>query len=302
MKIKNKIVAFLLAAVMTLGLASCTSSPISIDKDREGNSITLPDKIEKVISVGASNTEILVALGCAGKIIAADTYSAMVEGVPAGIPSFSQMRPDGEQIINLEPDVIFVTGMSKAGGNDPFAVVKEVGICVIYMPSSDSLEGIYEDIRFIASVMGEKKAGDKIVTDMEKEIKAIKSIGDKITDKKTVYFEISAAPYMYSCGDETYLNMMIELIGAVNIFASQKGWLSISDEAVFDANPDVILTSVDYMPDPTGEIKLRDGWNTITAVKKGDVYYIDTDSSNRPNHNIIKALKEMAKAVYPDKY
>jgi iron complex transport system substrate-binding protein len=117
-----------------------------------------------------------------------------------------------------------------------------------------------------------------------------------------VYFEISAAPFMYSFGDGVFLNEIIEIIGAENILAGQDSWLSVAEESVLDADPDVILTSVNYIDDPVGEIKSRAGWQTITAVANGDVYYIDADASNRPNQNIVKALHEIALAVYPDKY
>ena len=56
-----------------------------------------------------------------------------------------------------------------------------------------------------------------------------------------------------------------------------------------------------YVP-PTKEIMSRDGWDNITAVKEKAVYSIDANSSSRPTQNIIKALKEMAKAVYPDEF
>ena len=331
MKVKTKIIALLLMAVMLITFTSCgtdtpsdnngtTAGEVSntvseeneengesetqpvIDKDREGNSITLPQTIDKIISMGPSNTEVLVALGFGDRIIAADSYSENVEGIPSGIPMFSMMSPDGEQIIALQPDVIFVTGMSKVDGDDPFKIISDTGICIIYIPSSSSIDGIKEDIKYMANVMGAQSKGDTIISYMETEIAAVKAVGDTITDKKRIYFEISAAPYMYSFGKGTFLNEMIELIGAANVLGDQENWISVADEAVVDANPDVILTSVNYIENPTDEIKSRPGWDGLTAVQNGDVYYIDTDSSNRPSQNIIKALKEMAKFVYPDKY
>ncbi|MCL2165312.1 MAG: ABC transporter substrate-binding protein [Oscillospiraceae bacterium] len=283
--------------------SSSSENPTTvIDQDREGNPITLPETINKVISMGPSNTEILVALGCGNMIIAVDDYSNNVAGLKPDIPMFSMMTPDGEQIIDLDPDMLIVTGMSKAGGDDPFKIVTDAGICVIYIPSSSSIEGVKDDIRYIAEVVGEKETGDEIIADMEQEIDAIRAIGHTISEKKAVYFEISAAPYMYSFGSGMFLNEMIDLVGAVNIFADQEEWISVADEAVLSANPDVILTSVNYIDDPIDEIKSRDGWSEITAVQNDAVYYIDTDSSNRPSQNIIKALQEMAKAIYPDKY
>jgi iron complex transport system substrate-binding protein len=293
--------------VMALTAASCndTAKKPDLGTDREGNAISLPEKMEKIISIGPSNTELLVSLGFGDKIIAIDSYSSNVNGIKSDVemlPSITEI--DGEFVIDLSPDIIFVTGMSKVGGNNPLQVVEDTGICVVVIPSSASIEGIKEDIRYMAAVMGVESKGKSIISDFEKEIDAIKKIGDSISesDKKSVYFEISAAPYMYSFGKGTFLNEMIELMGAKNILAGQESWVSVADEAVLDANPDVILTSVNYLPDPVEEIKSRPGWDAVAAVQNGDIYVIDTDSSNRPNQNIIKAFKEMAKAVYPEKY
>jgi len=300
MKTKIKIIALILTAFMLITLAACqTAEKTDLSKDREGNAITLPDKIDKVISIGPSNTEILVALGAGDKIIGIDEYSSDVSGIKSGLPMFSMYAPDGEQIIDLQPDVVFITGMTKAASGDPLKVVEDAGICVIYIPSSTNIDGIIEDIRFVAAVMGEESKGKTIISDMEKEIDAIKKIGEKITDKKTVYFDLGD---MYSLGGNNFINEMIELIGAVNVYGEQDSWILASDEFVLDANPDVILTTANYLDDPIGAIKARPGWEVITAVQNDAIYVIDANSSNRPNHNIIKAFKEMAKAIYPDKY
>ena len=274
----------------------------AIDKDRDGNQITLPESIERIICMGPSNTEMLAALGFEDKIIATDEYSNNIPGVDPAIALFSMMAPDAEQIINMMPDVIFVTGMSMVGGDDPYKVVADVGICIVYIPSSTSIDGIKEDIQFIAAVMGVPEKGRQIVSDMENEIDRIRTIGETITEKKKVYFELAAAPFMYSFGRNTFLHEMIELIGAENIFSYRVDWFSVADEIVLGADPDVILTSVNYIEDPVGEILSRQGWGEVSAIRNNAVQYIDTDSSNRPSHNIVIALQQMAKAIYPEEY
>jgi iron complex transport system substrate-binding protein len=306
---KSKIliaVALLCSLLFSLTLFSCTQSGSSEkpNTDREGNPITLPDKIEKIITLGPSNTETVAGLGLADKIIAIDTYSTDVPGLTAGIPAFDMMAPDAEQITALQPDVIFVTGMAQVSGDDPYKPIKDAGICVIYIPSSSSIDGIKEDIKYYANVLDVKAKGDSIIKDMETKISDIKKIGDTIADgdKKSVYFEISAAPYMYSFGKGVFLNEMLDIIGVKNILADESGWVSVADETVLSKNPDVIMTTVNYVDNPTEEIKSRPGWDSIGAVANGEVYYIDTNSSNRPNQNIVKALEQIAKTVYPDKY
>ncbi|MBD7913524.1 ABC transporter substrate-binding protein [Clostridium sp. Sa3CUN1] len=304
MKKRSKILALVFAMLFSLALfAGCTNTTKTMT-DREGNEFTLPSKVEKIISTAPSNTEVLVALGLSDKLVAIDKYSADVEGVNTDIPQIDFRNPDAETIISLEPDLIIASGHNKVGDEDPFQLVKEAGIPVVYIPSSYSIDGIYGDIEFIAEITKTEKQGKEIVENMKKEVEEIKAIGDKITDKKKVYFEIGAGTSLYSFGNETFLNEMIEVIGAENIFANENSWISPTPESVVDANPDVILTNV---PDTNGvkavdSIKTREGWDSITAVKEDQVYQIDKNSSSRPSQNVIKALKEMAKAVYPNEY
>ena len=69
-----------------------------------------------------------------------------------------------------------------------------------------------------------------------------------------------------------------------------------------DTEP-VSYTHLDvYKRQAVEDIKSREGWDTITAVQNGDVYQIDKNSSSRASQNVIKALKEIAKAIYPDEY
>jgi len=309
--VMNRIITFFLVVVVVLTTTSCRPSaqpsstvakPTMPDKDRSGNPVRLPKKIDRIISLAPSNTEILVALGFADKIVAADTYSCGLEGLVSDIPFFDFMIPDTEQIILLKPDVLFAAGISRVGGSDPFKMVSDAGICVLYIPTSESIADIKTDIRFMAAVMGAAEKGNEIVAEMEKTIDAVSKIGETITGKKTVYFEISPAPSLYSFGKGVFLNEMLEIIGAENILADMEQWVSAAEEIILDRNPDVILTNADDTDQPVDEVMSRPGWNVLTAVRNRDVYYIDTATSTRPNHYIVKALQEMAKAVYPDKY
>ena len=279
-----------------------TSEAAAITTDRAGNEIKLPESIEKIMIAGPSNAEILSGLGMADKIIAADNYSQGVEGLASDVTYFDMATPDVEQMLALKADIFLVTGMVQAGDDNVYQQLIDAGVCVIFIPSSNSLKGIEEDIQYIADVMGVSDKGAEIVTNMQTKIEEVRKIGEGITDKKSVYFELAAAPAMYSFGNGVFLNEMIEIIGATNIFADQESWISVTDEGVLEANPDVILTSVNYIDNPIDEIMGRSGWDVVTAVKDQAVYSIDTNASNNPSQNIVKALEEMAKAVYPDQY
>lgn len=296
----------ILALIMTLSifvLSGCSSQTDRMVTDREGTEVNIPTKIEKIISTAPSNTEVLMALGLGDKLVAIDKYSTDIEGINTELPQIDFLNPDAETIIGLEPDIVIASGHNKTGSvEDPFKAISESGIPVVYIPSSDSIDGIYKDIEFIADVVNEKSKGKEIVDDMKAQVEEIKAIGDTITDKKSVYFEISPAPYLSSFGKSTFLNEMIEIIGAKNIFENEEGWVSPTAEAIIDANPDVIITNAGYMENPTEEIKSRDAWENINAIKNNEVYLVDQNASSRPSQNVIKALEQMAKAVYPEHY
>lgn len=271
--------------------------------DREGYITTLPDEINNILSIGPSNTEILVALGVSDKIIAVDMFSADVPGISQDISmELSIFGLDAEYIVSLMPDVIFVADLARAGDDDPLAIVAAAGITVIYIPPSDSIAAIMDDIQFIATVMAVEETGKAIISTMQAEIDEIKQIASTITitEVRSVYFEISPAPWMFSFGRGTFLHEMIELVGAVNIFANQEGWIAVDGEFLLEADPDVILTSTDFLDDAIADIVERPGFEAITAVQNGDVFQIDTNHSNRPSQNITKALWEIARAVYPE--
>ncbi|GHT67401.1 ABC transporter substrate-binding protein [Spirochaetia bacterium] len=259
--------------------------------------------INRIISTAPSNTEIIVGLGLADKIVAADKYSLMLPELNRSIAEIDFFYPDPEAILGLAPDIIITSEHNVYGaGDDPFRLLKEMGIAVVYLPTSNSIATIYRDIETIAAVLGVTEKGHELTQNMGEQINSITANSSSITAKKSVYFEISPSPNMVTLGRETFLNEMLELIGAQNIFADKTGWIAPGAEAILERNPDVILTNVNFIDDPLGEIKGRDGFNTIKAVQDNAVYIIDTDSSSRPSQHIILALQQMAHAVYPEHY
>lgn len=300
---KKRILALITSVlVVMMAIVGCSQKE-TVVKDREGNDFKVPAKVDRIISTAPSNTEVLVELGLADKLVAVDKYSADIPGLPKNIELIDFSSPDPEAIVALDPDMIIASGHNKTGNSeDPFKVVKESGISVAYIPSSDSINGIYDDIMFISDITNTKEKGQQIVDNMKKQVKEIEKIGKTIKDKKRVYFEIGPAPNLYSFGNSTFLNEMIELVGGENIFKDQNGWISPSAESIIEKNPDVIITNVNYVESPTNEIKNREGWENIAAVKNGQVYVVDTNASSRPSQHIVKALKQMAEYINPDAY
>lgn len=271
------------------------------DTDRSDNPITLPDQVGSIISMAPSATQTLLDLGLEDKLVAVDTYSAMYFGLE-DLPTFDMMEPDTEQMAVLDADLIFTTGMSASTGSDPFKPLRDVGVCVADIPSASSIDAMLEDTRFIAACVGAEETCEELIAKFQEELDQLSDIGAGIQDKKRVVVEIACAPDIYTAGSGTFMQEMLTVIGAENIFADQEGFVSVTEESVIALNPDVILTIVDYVEDPVGEILGRTGWENVTAVANEDVYLVNTNAVSLPNLHVIDGMKQLAKMIYPDAY
>jgi iron complex transport system substrate-binding protein len=254
----------------------------------------------RVISTAPSNTEIIVALGLAHKLVAVDVWSADVEGIDPALPRLDFFNPDAEVIIGLNPDIIIANGHNRTGtGDDPFKVLRDIGINVVYIPLSASIAGICGDIITVADTLGEKERGEKIVAELRANILQIKDAVARLGEngKQKVYFEISPVPSLFTTGSGTYLAEMMEIAGAENVFKNAHGLFSPSEEAVIAAGPDIIFTNCGPKEQSVAELLSRRSFQGMDAIKEKRVYYIDANSSSRPNQNIIKAMREMAQYI-----
>jgi iron complex transport system substrate-binding protein len=262
----------------------------------------------RIISTAPSNTEIIIGLGLGGRIIAADKYSLALPGLPADAAEIDFFYPDQEAILGLGPDIIISSETNAYGGGaNPYQVLEDSGIKLLFIPASQGIANIKEDIRTIAGALGAAEQGEELIRIMEGEIEEVAAIGRSLTAesgfrRKTVYLEISPFPNPVTVGRETFLDEMISLTGAVNVFADKTGWIAPGAEAILERNPDLILTNAESAGDAVGEIKTRPGFAGLAAVREGRVYAIDMDSSSRPSQHITLALRQMALAVYPEEY
>ena len=273
-------------------------------EDPSGAPISIPETVESIVVLAPSLAETVVDLGLGDKIIGYDLQSVGLAGLPDGVPTFDIMNPDVEQLVALAPDVLLVSSLSLYEQEAPYQPLIDAGVCVICVPTSVSIENVRTDIQFLAAALSVPEAGEAVLSELDAQLDDLAAVAASIPqeERKSVYFEISAAPYMYSTGSNTYLDEMIRWIGAENVLADQEGWISVEGESVVAANPDVIFTNVNYIENPVEEILGRDGWAGITAVANGDVYSVDNMSSSLRNENIITAMTQMAQALYPDYY
>lgn len=302
----TKILSLALALVLALGcLCGCgaeptsspdvTPAPDSTPEADEGE----PAKTYKLVSTAADITEILDGLGHGSDIVLADVYSAGAGSVNSEVCTMDYLNPDVEAIIALSPDCVFVSGSSTDGTVDPYSALTEAGVKVVYIPTAASIQGIKDNIAAIANEVGASDKASELNASIDEAVEAAKKRAEG-KDPVSVYFEIGAAPWLYTFGNGTFLDEIITVCGGRNIYSAEQGWISNTEETVIAANPEVIITNVMYDGYDYNEILSRPGWEVIAAVKNSRVVSVDANATSRGSQNIVKGIEAISKAIIPD--
>jgi iron complex transport system substrate-binding protein len=266
--------------------------------DMTGRTIVLEKPAEKVVALTASNCEILYALGAGDTVVGRGEYCdypAEVLDVPA---VQSGKDTNIEQIIALEPDVLFMSTMAQT--EEQVKQLENAGIAVIVSDAQD-INGVYESIALMGKVMGKDKEAEEIVSSMKASFAELaeKATGD---GSKSVYFEVSPLEYgLWTAGSGTFMDEVAELIGLKNCFHDVNQWGEISEEQVLERNPDYIVTITMYFgegPRPEEEIAGREGWGNLTAVKNNAILHLPNNELSRPVPRLVEGAQKLFDLVY----
>ncbi|WP_054711980.1 ABC transporter substrate-binding protein [Bacillus sp. JCM 19041] len=265
-------------------------------KDARGVELTFEEPPETIISILPSNTEIVFALGQGDKVIGVsdtDVYPEEVQDIEV-VAEYQNINV--ERMLELDPDIV----LGFEYGNNDMDSLEEVGLPVYAIDGASSMEDIFSDIQGIADALAISENGEVLVSEMQEEL-------DKITetvaeaDERSVYFEISPSPDIWTLGTGTFQHEMLEAAGLQNVFDDVEDWVGISDEQVIERNPELIFTTVHYTDeDPLEEISNRAGWDSIEAIENDELELMPPDIMDRPGPRIIEAVRILAETAYPD--
>ena len=272
------VAAMMLLSFATFAAAEDTSFTVT---DMSGREITFDKPVEKAVALTASDCEIIFALGAEEALVGRGEYCDYPPEV-VDIPSVqSGYDTNIEQIIALEPEVLFMSTMAQT--EEQVAQLEAAGIKVVVSDAQD-IEGTYTAISMIGEILGKTEEAQEVIDGMKAVFEEIQA--NKLDGTKTIYFEVSPLQWgLWTAGTGTFMNEIAEMMGLKNCFDDVAGWAAISEEQVLERNPDFILTITMYYgegPTPEQEIMGRAGWENVTAVKNGDILNLVDNELSRP--------------------
>lgn len=196
----------------------------------------------RVVVIGAELVEIAHALGAGDRIIANDRHSTFPAAAKrtATLGYFRAMTPEG--IMSVQPSQIIRTPSS--GPASTFDILKGTGLPLSTAPEVDTISGVPDLIRFMASTLELKEEGEALVDKFKRDLAAALILPDSKARAVFIMAISSGTPII--AGRGTVPDELFKTAGAQNA-AQFQGFKPVSQEAMVGLAPDVIIIMKDRL-------------------------------------------------------
>ncbi|NOI22294.1 heme/hemin ABC transporter substrate-binding protein [Vibrio mediterranei] len=232
---------------------------------------------EKIVSAGASVTELIYALDAQSKLVGVDVTSVTPEG--ATIPKVGYHRAlSAEGLLALEPTLVI--GSDEMGPKPALDQLSRVGVDVEVVDTSSTIEGLNHRIDQIAKLTNSEAKVGELKEKVAQQVEALNSNQPSQSNmKKVLFLLIHEGRPANVAGNGTTPDAIIKLAGGINPAASQiDSYKPLSNEAMVEMQPDVILVSgrsYEKMGGSDAVLKALPLLAATPAGKNGDIVTID---------------------------
>jgi iron complex transport system substrate-binding protein len=277
----------------TGGTSAQTTPPrFPVTVQAANGAVTIPHRPTRIVSLSASATQDLYAVGAGKQVVAVDEYSTY----PANAPrtKLSGYKPNLEAIARYRPDLVLIAN----DFNHIAAQLAKLRIPVLLEPAAANLNGIYAQLAQTGKATGHKPGAAHAIKKMRGQVAAIVRSVPRSSRRLSVYHELDQT--YYSATSQTFIGQLYTLLSLQNIAdrASSSDYPQLSAEYIIASNPDLIVLADTVCCGQTrATVAARPGWSNIAAVKTGAVVPVNDSIASEWGPRIVLFLKAVARAV-----
>jgi iron complex transport system substrate-binding protein len=264
--------------------------------DGLGRSVTLTAVPQRIASLSPAATEILFAVGAGDQVAAVDMFSNYPPEATTR-EKLDAFQPSVEAIAGAQPDLVLVF-------YDPGNLVEgltNANLTVFFLETPTSVEGVLDQIRVLGKVTGHPQEAEGLVESMQEDISAVQERLAAVEQGPRVFHEVDNQ--LYTVAPDSFVGNLYTILKAQNIAAGTgQAFPQLSQEAIIEADPEVIILGDAVGGESPETVKARPGWGSISAVKNDRIYVVDPDIVSRPGPRLADALETLARALYPERF
>jgi iron complex transport system substrate-binding protein len=257
--------------------------------------IEIPARPTRIVSMSATHTEMLYAIGAGDQVVAVDAFSNYPAEAP--VTDLTGFAPNVEAIVELDTDLVVTDG---DWDGTSMGALTELGIPVLILPAALTLDEVYAQIEQLGAATDQIAAAAELVSEMKSEIEELLAGLPSISESLTFYHELDAT--FYSVTSETFIGHVYSLMGLTNIADAvgdgSFGYPQLSEEYILETDPDLIFLADTLCCDMSREaVAERPGWNALSAVQNDAVVELDDDVASRWGPRVVELMQTIATAT-----
>ena len=307
-------ILLLLAAALIggCGLGEETAAEPSVfyrGTDGMGVEVVLPEKPQRVVSLGLATDEILLAIAPPEQIAALTAYaddpglSSMTEAAKAVPVKLKDRSP--ERVLALHPDLVFTTdGVPK----ELVESLRDLGLTVYASRTPKRIEGIFTRIEEIGRLTGQEENAAALIAEKRARLADVeRRVGD-IPEAERPIIVAFAFSGVFGQKDGLFDDMCRH--ASLRNGAAMVGLTAdtpVSMEQIVALDPDVFLLptwSAEGEKTEDFRQKLRNDplFMHVKAVRENHLYTVPDTYRYSAGQNAIECVYELARAVYPERF
>lgn len=250
---------------------------------------------ERIVSLSATATEMLYALGAEDQIVAVDNFSNYPQAAADFATKIDAFEPSVDAIAELDPTVVLLT----YDPGDLQAQLEKLGIKVWIGAAAATLDDSYAQITELGDLTGKADEASGLVESMKSEIESTITSMELPDAPVSYYYELDNT--FYSLTSNTFIGQLMSRFMLQNIADTAEAgndYPQLSAESIVSSNPQMIFLADTKCCEQTAEtVAARAGWDVIDAVKNGNVVELDDDIASRWGPRVVDLVKVVAEAV-----
>ncbi|HEY1648335.1 MAG TPA: ABC transporter substrate-binding protein [Terracidiphilus sp.] len=234
----------------------------------------------RIVCLTDETTETLYLLGEQDRIVGISAYASRPPEARSK-PRVSAFRDANfDKILNLAPDLVLAFSDVQA------EITRELvrrGVTVLHF-NQRSIAEILEMIAVLSRLVGKQAEGEKLIADLVRGLDEIAESARRFPRRPRIFFEEWPDPLISGI---QWVEELIEIAGGEVLFpelrlCGKAEGRVVDPAAVIARDPEVILASWCGMKVKKNDIVARPGWESITAVRNGSVYEVESEGILQP--------------------
>ena len=327
-EIDNQIKLFFVLLTITLSLAGTAEARIITDA--LGRQVEVPDKVSHLVCSGSGCPRLLTYLQAQHMLVGVDegeTRKRIFDARPYAFvnPWFKELpmigmqggRDNPEVIMTLEPQPQVILRTYPASGYDPVELQQKTGIPVVTLEYGGLLPekraDLYQTLRTMGEVVGKSARAEEVIDFFEDHLAHLEAKAAQVgPDQPSAY--VGGIAYSGAHGFQSTepdyppfsLLRVHNVAGLSNRRLQSTSHAVIAKEQILEWDPDYLfldLSTLQLTQENSGlyELKTDPGYQTLSAVKEGNVYGVLPYNWCTKNYGSILAdCYFVGKLLYPE--